>query len=413
MDRKSFLLTLLSTYVVTACGGGGSDSSEATQAASGEAGDDELKEAIAISADLTTKVVKNMAELNAAITSMSSTGGVIKLSPGVYTGRIGNAKPVKQVLIVGVTGAEFSSLEIVNSENLKFRTVKFSYVYNPDYVGLDDEGKIKDNNEFRRAVEISNSKGITLERCTHESKNSPDGYGRGHGVGLINSQGILLLGCKMYNLLSGVVMLECVNVTISKCEIYGFRADAINVAHCANVDILGNYLHDCKADPTKGDHVDFIQFFTNDVASIRTQNIRIEENTINIGTGSYGQSIFMRNELVDQKRACFAAQSYKNIAIRNNKIRNANSHGISIGESDGLTISGNSLTAAAMNPLDAANAAEIARLGGTELDIFVPKIYTSPFSKNTTYTNNTFSGAAFSTGPRFFDTDPGATAPAC
>ena len=52
------------------------------------------------------------------------------------------------------------------------------------------------------------------------------------------------------------------------------------------------------------------------------------------------QSIFMRNEVVDQGLAG-ANMYYQNVLIENNIIYNAHTHGITVGETIGLTIDHN------------------------------------------------------------------------
>jgi PKD domain/Concanavalin A-like lectin/glucanases superfamily len=75
---------------------------------------------------------------------------------------------------------------------------------------------------------------------------------------------------------------------------------------------------------------------------IKSHNIRISDNIFNSGGGSATQSIFMRNELADQPQRR-DDQFYSNIVIENNLIYNGHSHGITVGETNGLTIAHNTL----------------------------------------------------------------------
>jgi Right handed beta helix region len=61
-----------------------------------------------------------------------------------------------------------------------------------------------------------------------------------------------------------------------------------------------------------------------------------------MGGGSSSQSIFMRNEKVDQGLAG-PEMFYRNIAIVNNVIANRHQHGITVGQADGVLIDRNTV----------------------------------------------------------------------
>ena len=84
-----------------------------------------------------------------------------------------------------------------------------------------------------------------------------------------------------------------------------------------------------------------IQFWTNGTTSPST-NITISENFLDSGNGEWTQSIFMRNEAVDSQGAG-TEMFYQNVLIENNVIYNAHTHGITVGEADGLIIRNNTI----------------------------------------------------------------------
>ena len=84
-----------------------------------------------------------------------------------------------------------------------------------------------------------------------------------------------------------------------------------------------------------------IQFWTSGTTSPST-NITIRGNILNSGAGDWTRSIFMRNEMVDLGLAG-DEMFYQNILIENNVIYNAHAHGITVGETDGLTIRNNTI----------------------------------------------------------------------
>jgi len=84
-----------------------------------------------------------------------------------------------------------------------------------------------------------------------------------------------------------------------------------------------------------------IQFWT--LGSTRpSTDVVIRNNVLDIGAGDWTQSLFMRNEEVDQGRAG-REMFYRNITIEENIIINGHLHGITVGETDGLAIRNNTV----------------------------------------------------------------------
>jgi len=84
-----------------------------------------------------------------------------------------------------------------------------------------------------------------------------------------------------------------------------------------------------------------IQFWTSgtDKPSV---NVVIHANVLDQGAGNWTQSLFMRNELVDQGQAG-REMFYRDISITDNVIRNRHLHGITVGETEGLAIVSNTI----------------------------------------------------------------------
>ena len=119
------------------------------------------------------------------------------------------------------------------------------------------------------------------------------------------------------------------------------RSDGFNFADVDNVLIEGNHFESFIGSLDSSDHRDFIQFWTTSTTSPST-NVVIRENLLDVGDGDWTQSIFIRNELVDQGHA---GQEffYSNFLIEDNIIRNTHQHGITVGEVDGLVIRNNTV----------------------------------------------------------------------
>ncbi|MHC0055787.1 right-handed parallel beta-helix repeat-containing protein, partial [Actibacterium sp. D379-3] len=95
-----------------------------------------------------------------------------------------------------------------------------------------------------------------------------------------------------------------------------------------------------------------------------------------LGEGNLTQSIFMRNELVDTGQAG-EEMYYQNVVIEGNEIYNGHLHGITVGETAGLTVSNNSVLHADGNRPD-----------GADDEVEIPTININSASTDVTITNN-------------------------
>ncbi len=159
-------------------------------------------------------------------------------------------------------------------------------------------------------------------------------------------------------------------------DIHDIRSDGFNFADVSSVLIEGNHLHDFRADYGSLDHRDMIQFWTNGTDSPST-DIVIRANRLDMGHGSYTQSIFMRNEAVDSQSAG-DGMFYRNIVIEKNSIYNGHLHGITVGETDGLTVQGNVL----IGVVDNQNPAQDSSV------LWVPAIHVAPASRDVVIAGN-------------------------
>ena len=131
------------------------------------------------------------------------------------------------------------------------------------------------------------------------------------------------------------------DLKVTNNDVHSIRSDGFNFIEVNDVLIKGNYIHDFDANLASGDHADMIQFWTSGTDTPST-NIVIRGNVLDSGAGDWTQSIFMRNEVVDLGQAG-KAMFYRNILIEDNLIYNGHAHGITVGETDGLTIRNNTV----------------------------------------------------------------------
>ncbi len=231
--------------------------------------------------------------------------------------------------------AVFDSLKLTGISNLTFDSIKFDYTY--------EEGQEIWHKPFSLAevdnVTIKNS--IFDGDLAHENPNSESAYGFGVGLNVRDSTNVTVDGNDFFDFHRGAVFSSVENLIIQNNDIHDMRSDGFDFVEVENVEILYNHFHDFKLDEESNDHPDMIQFWTTGSSS-PSQNILIKGNILNSGEGGGTQSIFMRNESVDTGLAG-EEMFYQNIVIEDNLIHNSHIHGISIGESNGLTVSNNTL----------------------------------------------------------------------
>jgi parallel beta-helix repeat protein len=287
--------------------------------------------------------VSSTAELISALSN--ATGGEnILLAPGeygdlnLYDARQPFVKFTGQVTIKSADPnnlAQFSSLHLSGVENLTFDSVGFNYAPAP---GAPD---------YDKPYMVDRSSNITIKNSIFSGAVAEglgvvkDGHGTGFALTVSDSSAITIEGNEFSNFMRAAVFSGDNGVVVKSNNIHDIRSDGLDFANVDNVQIVNNYIHDFKGAPGSDDHMDMIQFWTNGTTS-PSANITISGNFLDSGGGFTTQSIFMRNEEVDNGRAG-KEMYYQNVTIENNVIYNSHLHGISVGETDGLTISNNTI----------------------------------------------------------------------
>ncbi len=262
--------------------------------------------------------------------------------------------------------AVFSNMRLNGVENLSFDSVKFDYTAEDGAAG------------YYKPFLVSQSSGIKITNCEFDGDNASgvsdvdDGFGTGYGLVVNTSSNIVVEDNEIHGFMRGAVFNSVTDLDVSGNDVYDLRSDGFDFSEVTNVLIEGNNIHDFRRSVESTDHPDMIQFFTAGTDTPST-NITITGNILNSGSGDYTQTIFMRNEEVDNGRAG-TEMFYKNITITNNIIYNAQTHGITVGETDGVVISNNTVL---QNP----------DLGNAE-PITIPKISVAADSTNVTVTDN-------------------------
>jgi len=202
-----------------------------------------------------------------------------------------------------------------------------------------------------------------------------NGFPSGVGIWFQDCSGLRVTNNRFEMFHRGLVVFRCQDIEIKRNVIHKIRSDGMNLAEVKNVLISENRIFDFLRSEDSSDHADMIQFWTNGT-SAPTSDVVIQGNILNSGSGLYSQSIFMRNDLVDRGLAG-DEMFYRNITIEQNLIGNAHLHGITVGETSGLSIKDNVLVQ------------NIASAGpDSTRPLWIPTIRISEFSREVFVQNN-------------------------
>ena len=168
-----------------------------------------------------------------------------------------------------------------------------------------------------------------------------NGYATGTGLHVTDSSNITVSDNDFSVFQRGATFWRTEDLTVTDNHVHAMRSDGFNFADVDSVLIEGNHFESFVAALDSADHRDFLQFWTSSTTSPST-DVVIRGNMFDIADGNWTQSIFMRNELVD-KGIAGSEMFYSNFLIEDNVIRNGQSHGIAIGETDGLVIRNNTV----------------------------------------------------------------------
>lgn len=277
----------------------------------------------------------------AATLATAAAGTVVELAPGDHgtlalRGLQGTADaPIILRSADSADSARITGLDLRDAAHVRLEGLVFDHTFTPGDPG------------YLRPFQIIASTDIALVGNLFDGdvaqgvSPSDDGFPTAFGFAIQDSTGITVQDNEIRGFFRGLVVGESRDLVVRGNDLHDLRMDGMNFAQVEDVLIEGNHIHDFARSLDSADHADMIQFWTNGTTA-PSRDIVIRGNVLNSGAGWWTQSIFMRNEQVDQGLAG-AGMFYRNVLIEQNVIINAHLHGIAVGETDGLIIRNNTV----------------------------------------------------------------------
>ena len=325
----------------------------------------------------TTITVSSTAALYSAL-SKATGGEIIKLAAGSYGALTLDVKS-------GFDRTFPSNVTITSADPLNpatFSSVKLDSVANLTLDGLVFDYNFKAGDpSFLSPFRITGGDRITVTNSTFDGdvasgvSVAANGYGTGYALVVRGATNVTVSNNEMHNFQRGLVVDDSSGIKVTGNDISNMRTDGMDFSQVKSVLIEGNALHDFRRSPTSLDHCDMIQFFTNGTTEPST-DIIIRGNVLDIGKGTFTQSIFMRNELVEWGQAG-SEMNYRNVTIEQNVITNAHLNGIAVGQTTGLIIRHNTVLHA-----------DGVKADGVDPGVEIPAIMVASGSTSVVVTNN-------------------------
>jgi len=155
-------------------------------------------------------------------------------------------------------------------------------------------------------------------------------------VMIYESENVQVLDNTISHYWDGVVYMEVDGLQVNNNDISHIQADGFRGRAIQDAEFKGNHFHDFLGSTQTLNHSDMIQIWGTG-AVMQTKNVEISDNFFDVGEGAATQTIFIRNEQFGQ------TDRFENISIHDNVIYNAMPHGISVSDTDTVSIENNTI----------------------------------------------------------------------
>lgn len=210
--------------------------------------------------------------------------------------------------------------------------------------GLDIQGKEAGN---PHAIYVGNSDNITLTNNTMKGVaegfvSETNGAIESNSAMLLrDSQNITVSDNTISNFGTALGILELDGLVVKNNDISQLQHDGIQGAGIRNAEITDNHFHDFFGSSQTINHDDMIQIWGTNAKTV-TANLTISGNFLDAGDSGISQGIFIRNEEFG-KDGTPTSGYFQNITITDNVIHNGAYHGISVSDTNGVTVTSNTI----------------------------------------------------------------------
>lgn len=278
--------------------------------------------------------------------AQAQAGDIIELAAGNYGD-------------VWIYNKKFASEVIIRSADpddpAVFDTGKFQVLENVTIEGIKFDFEPDENTvEANSAVQITDSKSVTLRDSVIEGgvsiagipEDSPPGtqgskgiMGQpiGRAISAFRNEDITIENNELTSFFKGIVTASIDGLTVSGNEAHGLRGSPLVGADLHNVLVEENYFH--QSFPWKlggkGDHGDYIHFWTTKAQTEPSQNFVIRDNFFEQGSGDALVGINLEG--------IGGYYGFKDVVIDNNVIHNGDSQAMRLSAVHGLEVTNNTL----------------------------------------------------------------------
>jgi parallel beta-helix repeat protein len=292
-------------------------------------------------------------------------GDTILLSPGSYGDvHIRNLNP----------GANVTIKSANPKADAVFRTLQFSKVSNFTIEDVDVSNPLAPGQpDFTAAIRVTSARDITFVGVDVAGSRNGNSHDDGSGIVAQNSSRIAVLDSTFTDLNRAAVFARVDDVVFAGNTIREVR-EGLNIAEIDGALVERNYFTRVMPNLARGDHADAIQVHAGGAFG-SSQDLTIRSNVLKLGD-STAQGIFIRNE-----KARTGAM-HKDITIEDNYFEGNSRHGITLNDTIGAEISGNTIRD--MGTMGLAPGLNVANVrDGVIEDNIAPLLLTSPTLPNT------------------------------
>jgi nitrous oxidase accessory protein NosD len=253
---------------------------------------------------------------------------------------------------VSIVEKQFSPPLLIRAQN-SHHSVAITSISISGSSGIEIANFIIDHRKFggrdaQKTISVIKSSDVTLSLCDVSGSGkayltkSNQPTERGEGLMIVRwSKDFEVRNCRFSGFFQGMALLESTDIKISHNDISRFQGDGIRMAGVQRVEISDNRFHDFLGSDQAVNHSDMIQLWSTH-AKLVSSDISILRNRFLSGDGPATQSIFMRNEQADHAKGA-TERFYERISVKDNLIHNGHTHGILVGETNGVDIRNNTL----------------------------------------------------------------------